>query len=1305
MDMRKKGLKEISTRIGEKITAEIDMKIDTKIGAKNNGRLYSGSRKRKRCRLTAAGLCTCLVLGMPLQGNAGILEQASLEELPLLRELSPLGGSALKPVLGEPLGPVYLFFDGTNIVWRSATPSNAAEQTASASNSILQKTVLSGDLWEGWVGDLSFLDGKSGKGTAEQPYQISTKAELMGLSELAACGMVIKEGTYPGDYSGAFFELTRNIDLGGINWLPIGFYKTSADLEAKRPSAFCGTFDGNGKTISNFRISNGDWTQAGLFGVVKDSEITDVTVKPGNVIMAKEEVGILVGSAENSRIRNVTVAGAVKSAGTAGGVAGTLSESSIVENCEADHVTLDSGTGKETYVGGIAGKASSSLIVDCTVNTGETQSARIQGGGYVGGIAGFQNDTDIFNVHVMGTIGGTGSQSAGGVTGKYASGKMKVARFEGKVAGTGLGSAAREGTFIGTHDTGFHFRYGTESGADLAFLFADKEEKIAAGICGCGIPEDNTFAYEDHIGFWHSSDNFYTLIEKRSTKPVEEQYFYEELEEGMLHIIDTEESVMNEECSPDHFAPNSVGRPVRGYLVSVLQIDTAANVENYYDVAVLTARGESAYSHTLNKSKRGAIAEGDVVTVTTAPKNTAEEKYQMSGVPTYTDAAGKRKPTEYQTGGTYQFVMPGHDTEISAVYKKVAAEVKTVPEEFGFHVVQERSGDRKNPSLTTEVRDGAGKLIARYINGSLEEGTQVQEVKIEAVVDKNNDVADERVVWSVDDPELIRLWANGDEDSEGYTKKSASVQLNLEADFFKDIIEKAEKTQAASQYQYPIPDTVYGDGVQGGVAVLTAKTRPAASFEGKSLTANCRIPVTFQIKDRTKVAAEGSILDKTSLEFTVTRRLSGNRKNPQETWSVTAPQTIQAKFSPDFFDKKDITWSVDDSNVIQVLAGSYGSGETDADYKNASVQAVKDTKWIRDILSSDDAEYKENPYIVRNGKGTRTAQVRVLADDMLGNRQTASCEVTVNFVTTDRTEVLPEEIRLDKENLEFQMVLTKTGPVRKPVLTWQGIEGQKVEVSVLPKETKEKAEWEFDSALVSVTSDGTVIPLTEVSWITEAMKKYPYKAEIPTELTVRTKNLEKKVHVTLKFQMVNQTYSSGASGSSGGSSSQYSYNSSRDSGTGMPVGSVTGTWGKREDGRWQFMTGGRTCAGEWAYIYNPYAGEEQEKTSWFRFDSDGAMHTGWYQEPEGGWYYLHNQSDGSQGHMYTGWHEIGGRWYYFGSDGRMDVGWNWINGKCYYLDNPDGHMFSDTETPDGYTVDKNGAWTVEGTVQTLGNFK
>lgn len=1191
---------------------------------------------------------------------------------------------------------------------RRATGSNALDRPVLMTESK--------DLWENWVGDLGFLDGTRGDGSREKPFQISTKAQLMGLSRLAAMEMEIKEGegTYPGDYSGACFELTRDIDLGGMEWIPIGFYRSSAQIHSDHIPAFQGRFDGNGKTISNFRLYRPDWSHMGLFGSIRDSEITDLTVSPGHVITAGETAGILAGSVQDSVIRNVAVAGALKTAGNTGGVAGEI-EDTVVENCTADHVAMDLGKGKETFAGGIAGKAAGSVISDCTVNTGDSLNARIQGGGYVGGITGFQNDTDIFNVHVMGTIGGSGSQAIGGVTGKYASGKMKVARFEGKIASSGLGSSAREGTFIGTHDTGFHFRYGTEAGADLAYLFADTEGKIMAGVCGSGIPDDNRFGYDAHIGFWHGKDNGFTLVQGQSTRPEEERYFYEELEEGELHVIDTEDSVKEMEFSPDHFAPGKTGRPARGFLVSVLQIDTAANVQNYYDVASLTAQGGSAYSKELDKSHRGAVAAGDTVTVITAPRNTGEEKYQMDGVPFYTGAGGGKTPMAYQTGGSYTFVMPEHDTEISAVYKKVAADIRVTPEELAFHVTEERTGNRKSPSIVTEVRNDAGKLIARYINGSLEEGTKVQEVKVEAVVDKNNDVADSRVQWSVDDGELLLLKQNPDEDSEGYTEMSASLELDLKAGFFRDIIEKAEKEQADKGFKYPIPDTIYGNGTLGGLAVLTAKTRPAASFEGKPLTANCRIPVTFQIKDRTRVAAEGASLDREELFFTVTRTLTGDRKAPVDTVTVTGPQTLSAVFSPDHFDKRDVSWSVDDKNVIRVDAGGYGQGNTEEDYKNARVEAVKDTRWIRDIMTADDAVHEADPYARRSGEGKRTAFVTVAADDSLGNRQTASCRAEVSFVTVDQTKVLAEEIQTDREKLEFDMVLTKTGRRSDPVLIWTGTGSQKVTAVLYPQMPEGEAEedwpeleWKADRELLSVSGDGLVTPAVNAGWIQEAMKRYPYSAQKTTTAVVGSGDKKKEVTVVLNFKMEDQTYRPSGSGSSGGhssgsASSGITTRGKKTADVQAPKGSITGVWVQDGSGRWIFTSGGRTYAGEWAYIHNPYASEGQESTSWFRFSSDGAMVTGWFQDPaDGNWYYLHDISDGSLGRMYTGWHRIGGIWYAFGPSGRMLTGWNWINGRCYYLEPESGRMLSDAVTPDGYTVDSSGAWTVNGKVQVLG---
>ncbi|WP_455010676.1 hypothetical protein [Oribacterium sinus] len=50
----------------------------------------------------------------------------------------------------------------------------------------------------------------------------------------------------------------------------------------------------------------------------------------------------------------------------------------------------------------------------------------------------------------------------------------------------------------------------------------------------------------------------------------------------------------------------------------------------------------------------------------------------------------------------------------------------------------------------------------------------------------------------------------------------------------------------------------------------------------------------------------------------------------------------------------------------------------------------------------------------------------------------------------------------------------------------------------------------------------------------------------------------------------------------------------------------------------------------------------------------------------------------------------------------MLTGWQWIDGNCYYLDlqgQNEGALYRNTTTPDGFTVDQEGRWTVNGAVQ------
>lgn len=66
-----------------------------------------------------------------------------------------------------------------------------------------------------------------------------------------------------------------------------------------------------------------------------------------------------------------------------------------------------------------------------------------------------------------------------------------------------------------------------------------------------------------------------------------------------------------------------------------------------------------------------------------------------------------------------------------------------------------------------------------------------------------------------------------------------------------------------------------------------------------------------------------------------------------------------------------------------------------------------------------------------------------------------------------------------------------------------------------------------------------------------------------------------------------------------------------------------------------------------------------------------------------------------------------GRWWERLGGGYPTNAWIWIDGnndgraECYYFDSV-GCMLANTITPDGYTVNADGAWTENGVVQTQG---
>ena len=72
----------------------------------------------------------------------------------------------------------------------------------------------------------------------------------------------------------------------------------------------------------------------------------------------------------------------------------------------------------------------------------------------------------------------------------------------------------------------------------------------------------------------------------------------------------------------------------------------------------------------------------------------------------------------------------------------------------------------------------------------------------------------------------------------------------------------------------------------------------------------------------------------------------------------------------------------------------------------------------------------------------------------------------------------------------------------------------------------------------------------------------------------------------------------------------------------------------------------------------------------------------------------------------SGWQQNTTGWWWQNNDGSWPANsWQWLDGngdgvaECYYFDG-NGYMLANTTTPDGYTVNADGAWTVNGEIQT-----
>ena len=175
-------------------------------------------------------------------------------------------------------------------------------------------------------------------------------------------------------YSGKTITLMDNIDMTGIDWIPVG---QTGGYAAQ--TYFRGTFDGNGKTISNLTVThweegtNGGANYAsGLFGFIDAAGATvkDLTMDNANVTGSHWTgaiVGYLSGEISGCTVKNSSVVCTNKNSEANGDKAGLITgyingTQGTVTNCTGSNSTVQAFRD----AGQLVGAAKSTQVSDCT---------------------------------------------------------------------------------------------------------------------------------------------------------------------------------------------------------------------------------------------------------------------------------------------------------------------------------------------------------------------------------------------------------------------------------------------------------------------------------------------------------------------------------------------------------------------------------------------------------------------------------------------------------------------------------------------------------------------------------------------------------------------------------------------------------------------------------------------------------------------------------------------------------------------------------------------------------------------------
>ena len=248
-----------------------------------------------------------------------------------------------------------------------------------------------------------------GDGKKDSPYIITKAEELAWFRDQVNGGnkkicAKIADNVEVIDMSTVCHAADASKKIDEQSWVPIG--------NSNKP--YQGTFDGNGKTITNLYI-NASQVNMGLFGYTYGGTIKNLTFEYANVTNTNNYAGVLVGKAfVGSTLQNIKISNTcqIKGGKYTGGIAGYLDGNAY--NC----VNCATVQGIQ-YIGGLCGYSSTGNSMTACANYGNVTASSLG----VGGLVGYFSGGTIQDCANYGDVKGT--EYVAGMAGSVKNGKIQ----------------------------------------------------------------------------------------------------------------------------------------------------------------------------------------------------------------------------------------------------------------------------------------------------------------------------------------------------------------------------------------------------------------------------------------------------------------------------------------------------------------------------------------------------------------------------------------------------------------------------------------------------------------------------------------------------------------------------------------------------------------------------------------------------------------------------------------------------------------------------------------------------------------